>query len=78
MLRLLTIFLAQTDFKLSSKKELNGEYDFLKEKFSLFKNIFKYFIRKCQASQHKRAFQAKMNVRRHHRSNIQIQQEART
>ena len=44
MLRLLTIFLAQTDFKLSSKKELNGEYDFLKEKFSLFKNIFKYFI----------------------------------
>ena len=27
--------------------------------------------------QHKRAIQAKMNVRRHHRSNILIQQEAR-
>ena len=75
MLRLLTIFVAQTDLKLSFKKELNGEYDFLKEKFLLFKNIF--YLRKCQASQHKRAFQAKMNVHRHRRSNIQIQQEAR-
>ena len=44
MLQLLSIFLAQSDFKLSFKKELNGEYDFLKEKFLLFKNIFKYFI----------------------------------